>query len=251
MSDRRARGLRYWCDEKFTPEHYQQHKKTQLFSMEVEEEDVFEDVVEQEVEHDTAAKIQPRISLNAVNGISDYNTMRVRGTFGKRTLFVLLDSGSTHNFLDPKVAAKLGCAIKPSGLTKVTVADCRKLGVQGKIDGFKWNFQTTEFETDIMLIPLQGCDMVLGIQWLASLGPISWEFKKLEMGFLWKNQKVLLNGIKTGSVRDIKAQKLNKLQDDQVQLAMICVKEVTKEEVVERSVLQVMQVENKELPEVH
>ncbi|CAL9221053.1 unnamed protein product, partial [Arabidopsis halleri] len=46
------------------------------------------------------------------------------------------------------------------------------------------------------------------------------------MGFIWNNQKVLLHGIKNGSVRDVKAQKLNKLQDNEAQFAMICVNEV-------------------------
>lgn len=165
-----------------------------------------------------------------MSGISDYSTMRVRGTVGKRTLFILLDSGSSHNFMDPQVAEKLGCHITTSSLSRVTVADGRKLGVQGEIEGVEWKFQRTIFQTEVMLIPLQGCDVVLGVQWLATLGPITWEFKKLEMGFMWKNQKVWLQGIRKGSVRDVKAQKLNKLQDDQVQLAMISVKEVLNED---------------------
>lgn len=38
MSERRAKGLCYYCDEKFTPEHFQKHKKTQLYSMECDDE---------------------------------------------------------------------------------------------------------------------------------------------------------------------------------------------------------------------
>ena len=38
MSDRRAKELCYYCDEKFTPEHQLKHIKTQLFDMDVEEE---------------------------------------------------------------------------------------------------------------------------------------------------------------------------------------------------------------------
>ena len=225
MSDRRARGLCYWCDEKFTPEHYLTHKKTQLFSMEVDEEDVFMDAMDQHEVGDAVGQVNPQVSLNAVSGISDYKTMRVKGMFGKRAIFVLIDSGSTHNFVDPKVAVTLGCQIEASRLTKVTVADGRKLDIQGQIKGFTWNFQSTTFHTDVMLIPLQGCDMVLGVQWLEKLGRISWEFKKLEMGFLWEGKKVLLHGIRNGSVRAVKAQKLNKLQEDQVQFAMLSIKE--------------------------
>lgn len=39
MSKRRAQGLCYFCNEKYTPCHYLKHKKTQLFMIETEEED--------------------------------------------------------------------------------------------------------------------------------------------------------------------------------------------------------------------
>ena len=35
-------------------------------------------------------------------------------------------------------------------------------------------------------VALGGCDMVLGIQWLSSLGTISWDFKYLHMEFMLK-----------------------------------------------------------------
>jgi len=228
MSERRAKGLCYFCDEKFTPEHYLVHKKTQLFRMDVDEE--FEDAVEVLSDDDHEQKPMPQISVNAVSGISGYKTMGVKGTVDKRDLFILIDSGSTHNFIDSTVAAKLGCHVESAGLTKVAVADGRKLNVDGQIKGFTWKLQSTTFQSDILLIPLQGVDMVLGVQWLETLGRISWEFKKLEMQFFYKNQRVWLHGIITGSVRDIKAHKLQKTQADQIQLAMVCVREVVSDE---------------------
>jgi len=223
MSDRRAKGLCYFCDEKFTPEHYLVHKKTQLFSIDVDDE--YKDA--EEVLYNEE---EPQISVNAVSGVAGYRTMRVRGTYGKKPVFILIDSGSTHNFIDSAVAAKLGCAIEYAGLTRVSVADGRKINVDGKISKFTWNLQTTTFQSDILLIPLQGIDMVLGVQWLETLGRISWEFKELEMKFKYNNQKVLLRGIREGSVRDVKAQKLRKLDDDQVQIALLYVREVPAEE---------------------
>ncbi|KAG7579311.1 Integrase catalytic core [Arabidopsis thaliana x Arabidopsis arenosa] len=226
MSDRRAKGLCYFCDEKYTPEHYLVHRKTQLFCLDVDEE--FEDAVE-ELWNEEDQNL-PQISVNAVSGISGYRTMRVKGTHDKKTLFILIDSGSTHNFIDSAVARTLGCKIDSTGLTRVSVADGRKLKVDGKITEFTWKLQSTGFQSDILLIPLQGIDMVLGVQWLETLGRISWEFKKLEMRFKINNQKVLLHGLKEGSVREVKAQKLQKLQDNQVQLAMLCVQEFQEDE---------------------
>lgn len=172
----------------------------------------------------------PRVSVNAVHGLSDYTTMRVKGVHNKKFIFILIDSGSTHNFMDVKIAAQLGCVVQKSGLSQVAVADGGRIGVHGKVDQFTWTFQTTTFTDDFMLIPLGGCDMVLGVQWLQSLGPISWDFKTLEMGFVYKKKKVLLHGIKAGSVREVKAVKLNKKRESQAQISMIYVQNVDAEQ---------------------
>ncbi|KAH1090855.1 hypothetical protein J1N35_018112 [Gossypium stocksii] len=35
-----------------------------------------------------------------------------------------------------------------------------------------WSVQDIAFTTDFFVIPLQGCDTLLGVQWLVTLGPI-------------------------------------------------------------------------------
>ncbi|KAL0897718.1 hypothetical protein Bca101_081679 [Brassica carinata] len=75
MADRRAKGLCYYCDEKFSQEHALKHRKTQLYSMDVEETTESEEWEEEEAGEREVAQI----SLNAVIGSTDYTTMRVRG----------------------------------------------------------------------------------------------------------------------------------------------------------------------------
>lgn len=222
MSDRRAKGLCYFCDEKFTPAHYLTHKKAQLYLMDVNEEEELEDgevraILEQQNEEGEIA----HISVNAIAGVSDYTTMKVKGIYAKKPLFVLIDSGSTHNFMDTKVANRLGCKVIPPGLAKVTVADGGQLRVTGKVEKLRWNSQGHSFQADFMVIDLGNCDMVLGVQWLKTLGPITWDFDRLVMQFKYESKKVTLNGIHPGSVREAKAAKINKISDSQPQLSMI------------------------------
>lgn len=217
MSERRAKGMCYYCDEKFLPEHALKHRKTQLYSMDVE--DAEED--ENWEEEDTEGREVAQISINAVVGSTDYTTMRVRGTQGKKNLYILLDSGSTHNFIDTKIADILGCQVEPAGRKQVAVADGSKIGVCGKVSNLRWKFQNYEFKADFMVIPLGGHDIVLGVQWLSTLGPITWDFKELEMSFKWHNKRVMLHGIKAGSVREVKAKRVENNKDEDIQLHMI------------------------------
>lgn len=113
MSQRRAKGLCYYCDEKYTKDHYLKHKKVQLFSLDCDEDDEFHEALEYaETEEKYEEMEQARISINDIFGITDYTTMKVRGLHGKKTLYVLNDSGSTHNFIDKKVSEMFGCKIK-------------------------------------------------------------------------------------------------------------------------------------------
>lgn len=56
----------------------------------------------------TEEESMSQISINAMSGHSSFNTMRVNGHMGKKTLHILIDSGSTHNFLDEQLASVWG-----------------------------------------------------------------------------------------------------------------------------------------------
>lgn len=218
MNDRRSKGLCYFCDEKYSFAHAQQHKKSQLYTVDGNKEELLEEeeIVQTEGEGEIA-----QISVNAIAGITDYTTMKVKGTHGKKIIYVLIDSGSTHNFIDVKIANLLGCKIQGAGKARVSVADGTKINICGRVEKFKWNFQGHQFMTDFMVIPLEGHDVVLGVQWLAMLGPITWDFQQLTMQFKWRQKKVMLNGITAGSVREIKAKKMESYKETDMQLLMI------------------------------
>lgn len=222
MSERRAKGLCYYCDEKYTRDHYLKHKKAQLFLLEYDE--MEEEIVETEevlcAEGSTDNEVA-QIYINAISGHTDYTTMRVRGTQGKKSLYILIDSGYTHNFIDQKIAQLFGCRVDPSPRSKVAVADGSRIAISGKVKQFSWYFQNHLFHDDMMVIPLGCHDMVLGVQWLHKLGPITWDFHELEMKFKWDNKKITLHGIKAGSVREVKAKRLENIKENDIQLHMI------------------------------
>ncbi|GKD40197.1 reverse transcriptase, partial [Tanacetum coccineum] len=133
--------------------------------------------------------VSPQISLNAISGVPTYNTMRMKAMVTKHLLHLLMDTGSTYNFLDLFTAKKLGCKLTKTYPLQVTVAGENKMISQYKVYDFKWSIQGYQFKTDVMLLPLGGGEMVLGIQWLSTLGNIQWNFHELVMKFMYEGQK--------------------------------------------------------------
>nr|GEZ55466.1 hypothetical protein [Tanacetum cinerariifolium] len=67
-----------------------------------------------------------------------------------------------------------------------------------------------EIVIDVMLLPLGGCDMVLGVQWFPTLGNIQFNFKEMIMEFKYKGRKVALSGTKKSTLQWMKAVKVPK-----------------------------------------
>jgi len=69
---------------------------------------------EEEVEYQPAMGEEfPHISIHTIDRINTYQTIRVTGKVKKRRpLHILIDSGSTHNFLDLTTAKRLNCNVR-------------------------------------------------------------------------------------------------------------------------------------------
>jgi len=48
---------------------------------------------------------------------------------------------------------------------------------------------------DLMLLPLEGCQVVLGAQWLSSSDDMIFNFKKLQLQFQYQGSSILWQGI--------------------------------------------------------
>lgn len=63
------------------------------------------------------------ISLHALNGSEGHNTMRISTHVNQVEVIILVDSGSTHNFIDANVVKRLNLPVELTPTLKLTIAN--------------------------------------------------------------------------------------------------------------------------------
>ena len=171
MQDRKEKKLCYYCDKKYEPRH--KCERRQIYLLEGKEDG---EIIGQNDEP-IGQEDEPLVSVHAIVGATSHQTMQIRGNIKKKVNIILIDFRSTHNFLDVTVVKHTGCVIQQNKPLMVVMADGTKIASMATCKQLVWSMQDKEFKSNMRLIPLGGCDMVLGIQWLAQLRPILWDFK--------------------------------------------------------------------------
>ena len=116
-----------------------------------------ETMIEPEIDEDTTEALKEaeplhvlEISLHALLRVTTLLAMRVsRVTYG-RLVHILIDSGSTHNFVNSKFARKLDCCKVPSPAFRVMMANeeclqCKEIYLVVPMEIQGYHFQTTVY----------------------------------------------------------------------------------------------------------
>ena len=192
LDERRAKGFVFWCDEKFIPKHRCQNKKLYSLCVVKEDGEGSEENGVTKLDHDT---YNPHISLNALKGMIGLNTLRVIDRVEKQPFFILVDFGSTHNFISNQMTDMLRCKTTSIKALTVQVVDGGTMTCTSVCNNFQWSIHRVNFTTDVFTLDLKNCDMILGIQWLAKLKTIICNYEEIWMALCGKAKKSLSKGM--------------------------------------------------------
>ena len=109
------------------------------------------------------------LSEISINALSDYvhnKTIRICGTLFDMTVRVLIDSGSSHNFILESVIKKLSILVMPITPFRVYVGNGDYITCSFKVEGVLILLQNQFFTIDLFVLPTHGPQLVLGIRWL-------------------------------------------------------------------------------------
>ncbi|KAM5586386.1 hypothetical protein ABKV19_005352, partial [Rosa sericea] len=196
--ERRAKNLCFFCEEPFKPGH--NCRKGRAFLIEVssgDESNIDTNTVDvtEELTSELTKMDEPLIQLHAVLG-EHSETMQLKGEVGhKRQVHVLIDSGASHNFIHPSVLKKCKLLYGSKSPLNVKVASGAIMQTTGHLPSFQMTLQGYTFQAEFYVLPVSGCEVILGASWLRSLGDILWNFEDLTMKFDKGSTRYTLQGL--------------------------------------------------------
>ncbi|KAL9668312.1 hypothetical protein QQ045_002692 [Rhodiola kirilowii] len=131
LAERRSKGLCFKCDEKYTASH---KCKPRFLCMAMEEDEESSGGEEEppgakEECEEQGAELTPNISFHALQGCPVPRTLRLEGALAGRKVIILVDGGSTHNFVQSRIAKHAGLVVEVIRHLSVTVGELRCEGV--------------------------------------------------------------------------------------------------------------------------
>lgn len=128
IASRRERGLCFNCDEKF---HRGHRCASKIFLLIADEEDDFalgtpllDPITDPMVTPDPA---QTHITLHTLSGHLALETLHVLGLIDTHQVTILIDRGSTHNFIQEALVGVLGLRTEPTTPLRVMVGNDHQL----------------------------------------------------------------------------------------------------------------------------
>ena len=103
LDEKRAKGLCFRCDNKWTKDHKCWEEKLFILEDTYDEDDDEEEPEEEPLTEKEEEDIAT-ILLHALEGIAAPQTLKIIRYIKKKKVVILVDSGSTHNFINKKVA---------------------------------------------------------------------------------------------------------------------------------------------------
>ena len=98
-------------------------------------------------------------------------------------MVVLIDCGASHNFISTELVAKLGIPVVNTYCFRVFVGTGLPFKGEGLCKGVVLQLSNIEVRADFLPLRLRSTDVILGMQWLETLGGMQVNWRNLTMSF--------------------------------------------------------------------
>lgn len=203
LLERRQKGQCFKCGGSYHPLHQCPDKQLRVLIVEEGDEEAEEsNVLAMELE-EPEEENQGEMSMMSFSNMAQESqekpqTMKLQGTINGVPILVLVDSGATHNFIDHKLVQRMGWEVEDTPRMTIKLGDGFQTHVRGRCKQIRLELGDYHLNCAPQLFELGGPDVVLGIEWLKTLGDTIANWHTQSMRF-WDGQRwVKLQGLKTG-----------------------------------------------------
>ena len=108
---------------------------------------------------------------------------------------ILIDSGSTHSFVSPRILQNVGLESEFTTSMSITIANGEKMKCNAHIKGLIWKMCGREFKFDLKVMEIGVHELILGGDWMRSVGPVTLDFNELTVTVRKEGKRVKLQGV--------------------------------------------------------
>jgi hypothetical protein len=169
MDECQLKGHCYNCDEKYFPSH--KCKEQNIFmaiSKDILKEDVETPLVFESPKSTSITppsdppEVEQIISLNSLNVFFAPQTLKLISYIKHRKVIILVDSGSTHNFIHHHIAQETHCYIHAINNFRIMITNGGSMKCGGHCESMHLQMGDYHMKSHMFAIDMGGCDIVLG-----------------------------------------------------------------------------------------
>ncbi|XP_038904367.1 uncharacterized protein LOC120090724 [Benincasa hispida] len=127
-------------------------------------------------------------------GLTNPRTLKITGEIKRESVVILVDCEATHNFISESPANHLQLNITDTTNYGVVLGSGTTMQGKGVCKNVKMRLGDWRVCDSFQLLELGNADVILGMQWLHSLGKIEVDWWNLTMTFVHEGQKITLQG---------------------------------------------------------
>lgn len=113
------------------------------------------------------------LSAHDVEGTAGLATFSLILNIGVQKAVALVDSGSSHTFMDYNFAVSSNYTLKPTHTRKIAIAGGGHLISNATVPFLSYSIQGHKFCSNFQILPLETYDIILGIDWMYHASPVT------------------------------------------------------------------------------
>jgi hypothetical protein len=203
LMDRKQKNLCFKCKGPYSRTHQcpEKHLKVLVTDDEEGSEDegkiLAVEVSEEEEGVDGEMNVLSLLQLGQMShkGGNKPQSIQLKGVIQEVPIVILVDSGATHNFIDKRLVQKMGWPADNTKSMCIRLGDGSRVQSGGVCNNLSIDIEGVQVEIEAQLFDLGGMDLILGVEWLRTLGDIIMNWNTHSMSFWYNKRWVTFHGL--------------------------------------------------------